>query len=137
MLAAVRIFDYGVQARELRVGAVAVGAFYGRHFFGGIGALWLLDDSAGFWGQGPLRVEEEVDALARFAGHGDDFVPVLLAECRDVRVESPLHATFDVGAEMIVVRHCAWITLSGGGREEVAGEKEVGSGECARSGAEA
>jgi hypothetical protein len=48
-----------------------------------------------------------VDTLCGFAGYGYDFVPVLFAESRDVRVDPLLHAALDVGAEMVVVRHDA------------------------------
>jgi hypothetical protein len=54
-----------------------------------------------------LGVKERVDALSGFAGYSYDFVPVLFAESCDVRVDPLLHAAFDVGAEMVVVRHDA------------------------------
>ncbi len=48
-----------------------------------------------------------MDTLSRFAGFGKNLVPVLLAESRDIGVESPLHASFDIGAKMIIMRHGA------------------------------
>jgi hypothetical protein len=59
----------------------------------------------GVWGERSFWVKVEVDALSRFAGHGDDLVPVPWTECRNVGVESPLHATFGIGAKIIWMRH--------------------------------
>jgi len=77
--------------------------------------VFRFDGSTGFRGQRSLRVEEEVDTLSRFTGYGHDFVPVLFTESGDVSVESPLHATFGVGAELVGVRHDARVGWRGVG----------------------
>ena len=52
--------------------------------------------------------------MSGFAGSGYNFLPVLFAESCDVGVDPPLHATFDVGAEIVVVRHdVGWIGFVG------------------------
>ena len=96
-VAAVRNVVHGIQSRA---GAVAFGVVYDDRLLLGIDGLWLRV-------QGSLGVEEWVDTLSGFAGNGYDFIPVLFAESRDVVIDPPLHATFDVGAEVVVVRHDA------------------------------
>src|SRR5258708_7637497 len=95
----------GIQVRtQIRRGTSAVGFVYDDHVLCGMGAL-VIGCMVGVWGQRSFGVESEVDTLSRFAGFGNNLVPVLLAESRDVGVESPLHASFDIGAKMICMRH--------------------------------
>ena len=81
----------------------------GGAFTVGFGCCLVVVVMVGLWGERALRVEVQVHALAGFAGRGGDLVPVLRAEGRDVRVESPLDATFGIGAEMICMRHGAGV----------------------------
>jgi hypothetical protein len=93
-------FQVGFQIRQGRQGRFGIRVVYDNHALCGIGAL-AIGCLLGVWGQRSLGVEVEVDTLSRVAGDGNDLVPVLLAESRDVGVEPPLHATFGIGAKMI------------------------------------
>jgi hypothetical protein len=90
-------FQVGLQIRQ---GRFAIRVVYDNHTLCGIGGL-AIGCLLGVWGQRSLGVEVEVDTLSRVAGDGNDLVPVLLAESRDVGVEPPLQATFGIGAKMI------------------------------------